>query len=320
MRTAGADGATPVSVSVSVSVSKSVSARAWLWCPAYPLADASAHLACLNAAERLCTALGLALTASPLLAEHAGLGAWLPAPLRHNDLLAGIATVGAEGWLLAGRGGYGCLDLLAVLPAGPLPRLIGYSDLTVLHAAWQVRGEAGGLYGLMPGVRHGTRALETTIALARGAAVTFANLPATVALSPGTADGPLFAGCLRVLAGLAGTPWMPRLRGHIVALEDLDERPYRMDRDLFQLHASGALEGISGLVFGAFPATLDARYGGPAAIDIARAWATRLQVPAIFGLPFGHDADPLSLAQGRRTEFEVGADDWRMTQTSAAKP
>ncbi len=291
---------------------------AWLWCPAYPLADASAHLACLTAAERFTTALGVTLRASPLLASHTGLGAWLAAPLRHNDLLAGISAVGVDGWLVAARGGYGCLDLLDALPTGPLPRVIGYSDLTVLHAAWQVRGESGGLYGLMPGVRHGTRALETTVALARGEALSVTNLPATQALCPGTGEGPLFAGCLRVLAGLAGTPWMPRLHGHIVALEDIDERPYRIDRDLHQLHASGALAGISGLVFGAFPVAMDTRYGGPSASDVCRAWASRLKVPTIFGLPFGHDADPLTLAQGRMTQLAVVADDWRMTQTPAA--
>lgn len=288
--------------------------KAWLWCPAYPLADASAEVICMTAAERLAAALGLTLIASPLLSSHPGLGAWLPAAQRQADLLAGIAASGTDGWLIAARGGYGCLDLLDALPAGPLPRLIGYSDLTALHAAWQVRGEASGLYGLMPGVRHGTRALETTIALARGETQTFSSLENTQILCPGAANGPLFAGCLRVLAGLAGTPWMPRLRGYILALEDIDERPYRIDRDLHQLHACGALDGIIGLVFGAFPVALDPRYAGPSVQDVCRSWAKRLNVPAVFGVPFGHDADPLTLAQACPTELTITADDWRMTQ------
>lgn len=297
--------------------------KAWLWCPAYPLADASAQVACLTAAERFTSALGLTLMASPLLDRHPGLGSWLPAAQRQADLAEGIAAIGGsterDGWLIAARGGYGCLDLLATLPPGPLPRLIGYSDLTALHAAWHVRGARGGLYGLMPGVRHGTRALESAIALARGEAHTFAAMANTQPLRPGTADGPLFAGCLRVLAGLAGTPWMPNLRGHILALEDIDERPYRIDRDLHQLHACGALTGVIGLVFGAFPVAVDPRYAGPSAIDICRTWAERLNVPAIFGVPFGHDADPLTLAQSCPTQLRVTADDWHMTQKPSTR-
>lgn len=293
--------------------------KAWLWCPAYPLADASAEVACTTAAERFASALGLALTTSPLLSNHPGLGAWLPAAQRQADVVAGIAAVGVDGWLIAARGGYGCLDLLDTLPPGPLPRLIGYSDLTVLHAAWHVRGARGGLYGLMPGVRHGTRALESAIALARGEAHTFAAMANTQPLCPGTADGPLFAGCLRVLAGLAGTPWMPDLRGHLLALEDIDERPYRIDRDLHQLHACGALTGVIGLVFGAFPVAVDPRYAGPSAIDICRTWAERLNVPAVFGVPFGHDADPLTLAQCCPTQLRVTTDDWHMTQKPSTR-
>lgn len=294
--------------------------KAWLWCPAYPLMDASAEVICTTAAERFATALGLTVIASPLLSSHPGLGAWLPTAQRQADLLAGITAIGRDGWLMAARGGYGCLDLLEALPSGPLPRLIGYSDLTVLHAAWQVRKAPGGLYGLMPGVRHGTRALETAIALARGETHTFTTRENTQVLRPGTAEGPLFAGCLRVLAGLAGTPWMPDLRGHILALEDIDERPYRIDRDLHQLHACGALTGVSGLVFGTFPVAVDPRYAGPSSIDICRTWATRLNVPAIFGVPFGHDADPLTLAQCCPTLLRVTADDWHMTQKPSTHP
>ena len=255
-----------------------------------------------------------------MLNRHPGLGAWLPAAQRQADLVAGITAVDTDGWLIAARGGYGCIDLLEALPSGPLPRLIGYSDLTALHAAWQVRGERGGLYGLMPGVRHGARALETTIALARGESQTFSQLDNNHFVRTGSAEGPLFAGCLRVLAGLVGTPWMPNLRGHILALEDIDERPYRIDRDLHQLYASGALTGVIGLVFGAFPVALDPRYAGPTPHDICQSWAARLNVPAIFGVPFGHDADPLTLAQGCHTELTITADDWRMTQKPSTHP
>ena len=285
---------------------------AFLWCPAYPLADATALVAARDAAARFTEALGIRLSASPLLDRHPGPGAWLPVAERFTDLRAGAG----HDWLLAARGGYGCVDLLDWLSA-PLPRIIGYSDLTALHAAQAVLGGPGGLYGFMPGVRHGERSLASAVALARGEGWAMESLPGCRVLRDGSAEGPLFAACLRVLAGLAGTRWMPDLAGRILALEDIDEKPYRIDRDLGQLHASGALRGIAGLVFGAFPVELAAGYAGPSIADICGKWAERLRIPAIFGLPIGHDPDPATLAQGRNTRLIAYAGGWRLAQRSA---
>lgn len=299
------------------SVAGATADQAYLWCPAYPLPNALAVAEARAAAEIFTTALHLTLRGSPLLDRHPGPGAWLSAAERITDLPTDCA------WLLAARGGYGCLDLLdtwaAWSTANPTARVIGYSDLTILHAAQAVLGAPGGLYGFMPGVRHGLRARSSAIALARGEALTVSDLAGAHVLHAGNAEGPLFAGCLRVLTGLCGTPWMPKLAGCILALEDLDERPYRIDRDLQQLHASGALTGIQGLVFGTFPSELPAAYAGPSTSDICRAWAARLNVPAVFGVPFGHDADPLTLGIGRLTRLLAGTcepDSWALTQTS----
>jgi muramoyltetrapeptide carboxypeptidase len=141
-----------------------------------------------------------------------------------------------------------------------------------------------------------------------------ATVPEVRVVRHGAAQGPLFAGCLRVLAGLVGTPWMPDLRGRVLALEDIDERPYRIDRDLQQLHLAGCLAGVVGLVTNAFPATLPAGYRGPSSGDIVRAWAERLGVPALVDLPFGHHADPLTLACGRATTLRAGHGTWSLEQ------
>jgi muramoyltetrapeptide carboxypeptidase len=287
------------------------SASVYVWCPAYPLADATAQVTALAASHHFAAAIDAAVRPSPLLTRHPGTGAWLPAAERQADLRHGCDAT----WLLAARGGYGCVDLLNTLP-DRLPPVIGYSDLTVLHAAQLRRGGPGGLYGFMPGVRHGERAMASACALARGDGWAVESLPDTQVLQAGQARGPLFAGCLRVLAGLIGTPWMPDLAGHLLALEDIDEKPYRIDRDLFQLHAAGALNGIIGLVFGRFPVTLAGAYAGPSAQDICAAWAERLQVPAVFGVPFGHDPDPLTLAIGRTSTLTCHSGGWRLAQAS----
>jgi muramoyltetrapeptide carboxypeptidase len=69
-------------------------------------------------------------------------------------------------------------------------------------------------------------------------------------IAPGVATGPIVGGCLSVFVGLLGTPFQPNLQGKILFLEDVAEKPYRIDRMLMQLQLSGVLQGIKGLVFG----------------------------------------------------------------------
>ncbi len=266
---------------------------AYLFAPAYPL-EAESLLRARTAAGPWATALGVTVVESPDLAHTTGPGAWRPATERRADLQRGLR----HDLLVAARGGYGCLDLLEDwIPPARWPLLIGYSDLTVLHAIWG--GES--LYGFMPGVPHGHHAVTSSQALALGRGQILSGR----GLRPGTAQGPLFAGCLRVLTGLIGTPWMPDLQGHLLAIEDIDERPYRLDRDLWQLFHSGALQGITGLIGGLFPARLPEGYTGPSADAVLTTWAERLGVPALGGLAFGHDPDPVTLAVRRFSRLIV---------------
>jgi muramoyltetrapeptide carboxypeptidase len=289
----------------------STSPTVFLWCPAYdlPIERLSATLA---AAEGFSANIGGKLVFAADLSVFSGSGAWRSAAERQATFRQALT----HDVLLAARGGYGCLDLLAVIDdfTGPLPLLIGYSDLTVLHAAWSVRGEGESIYGFMPGVPHGSRAIASCENLWRGEGITInpQMCPEVVIGRRGQAHGRLFAACLRVLTGLVGTPWMPSLRGAILAIEDIDERPYRIDRDLQQLFLAGCLDGVVGLVTNAFPGSLPNGYQGPSAAQIITTWAGRLEIPAIIGLPFGHHVDPLALPCGRPTTLTVAIDDWQL--------
>jgi muramoyltetrapeptide carboxypeptidase len=266
----------------------------------------------LAAATAFSANIGRELVPAADLSVVLGSGAWRTAAERQATFRQALA----HDVLLAARGGYGCLDLLAVLNdfTGPLPFLIGYSDLTILHAAWSVRGAGESIYGFMPGVPHGSRAIASCESLWRGEGLALSpqTCPEVCIGHRGQAHGRLFAACLRVLTGLVGTPWMPSLRGTILAIEDIDERPYRIDRDLQQLFLAGCLDGVVGLVTNAFPAPIPNGYQGPTATQIITAWAERLQIPAIIALPFGHHADPLALPCGRLATLNVEADHWQL--------
>lgn len=101
--------------------------------------------------------------------------------------------------------------------------------------------------------------------------------------------GTLWGGNLAMLAHLAGTPYLPRVDGGIVFLEDINEHPYRVERMILQLLYAGALDGQRALVLGDFSgyrlAPTDNGYDFDTMLAYLRA---TLPMPVLTGLPFGH--------------------------------
>jgi muramoyltetrapeptide carboxypeptidase len=106
----------------------------------------------------------------------------------------------------------------------------------------------------------------------------------------GEAEGPLVGGNLCVLATLCGTPHQLNARGAILALEDIAEPAYKLDRMVNQLREAGAFDGVRAVLLGEFvqcAAPPDADWG---VVDVLREALSTLGVPVIAGLPFGHGA------------------------------
>jgi muramoyltetrapeptide carboxypeptidase len=285
----------------------------YMWSPAYSVANAEQLQRTRANGRWLAECVGASLTESERLGDFLPPGSWRS----DSDQRPELDRVLDCQYVVAARGGYGSMELATALLRSPKTSagvLIGYSDLTILHACWRIRGWGESLYGYLAGMNLGERARSSTKQLITGGGLRLDHhSDAEVArLSEGRAHGTCFAACLRVLAGLVGTPAMPHLDGCILALEDIDERPYQIDRDLQQLFLSGALADVRGLVFGRFPAPIVEGYQGPSAQDICLRWAKRLGVPAIAGLRFGHEDDPLTLPCGRAAEFEVTNSGWTL--------
>jgi muramoyltetrapeptide carboxypeptidase len=194
--------------------------------------------------------------------------------------------------IFCARGGYGTMRLLpsidpASLVAAP-KLLVGFSDVTALHAVLNRAGLAT-VHG--PVLTQLGRAPAEAVAhlaavLTGGPRPDGAGLTGSATLRPGRAVGPVLGGSLSLLAHLCGTPFLPSFAGAILLLEDVDERPYRLDRYLTQLGLSGALRGVAAVALGQFT-SCDAQ--GVAGADVVREWAVGLGVPAIDGLPVGHE-------------------------------
>lgn len=279
----------------------------YVTCPAYAMRGPLDRQSHIDQATWLAEEMGWRLVVSPLLARHLGPGAWLPAA----DRIADLRTALRHDVVWACRGGYGSIELVeTVLKArqrsGPL--LIGYSDITALHAAFAVRGWQQRVYGSVPtGNRRGGRAGTSLLTALRGDALTRSQVNDAGArvLRPGRASGRLFPACLSVLASLVGTPAMPDLRGCVLAIEDIKVQPFLMATHLNQLHLGGALRGVRALLCGTFTHAEDHDYQGPTPDEVLAQWSGRLRIPAIARLPFGHLDDGLGLPCDRTVRVQA---------------
>ncbi|MDB4917362.1 MAG: peptidase LD-carboxypeptidase [Gemmatimonadetes bacterium] len=210
------------------------------------------------------------------------------------------------------RGGYGAMRLLTGLDVDAMRRhpkaLIGYSDITALHAAFVDTANVVCFHGptaRAPLTGFSRASLDRAVIEHRdscGVATGARTLRA------GRAEGRLVGGNLALLASLAGTPFAPDYTGAILVLEDIGEQTYRIDRMLHQLALSGALSRLSGLVFGHFtdgtpPGDITSRDLDDVLIEAADVAG----VPAVAGVPVGHIEDQWTVPLGAMAELDADA-------------
>jgi muramoyltetrapeptide carboxypeptidase len=121
--------------------------------------------------------------------------------------------------------------------------------------------------------------------------------------------GLLWGGNLTVLAGLVGTPYLPdakQTQGGILFLEDVNEHPYRIERMLMQLLDAGILSNQAAILLGGFSAYRlydnDKGYSLERAIEAIRKRLPQ-EIPILTGLPFGHQANKLTLPVGAKANL-----------------
>jgi muramoyltetrapeptide carboxypeptidase len=137
--------------------------------------------------------------------------------------------------------------------------------------------------------------------------------------SSASISGILWGGNLTVITSLIGTPYMPtstQTQGGILFLEDVNEHPYRIERMLMQLLDAGILKNQAAILLGGFSAYRlyenDRGYSLESAIEMIR---SRLPstIPILTGLPFGHQADKLTLPVGVRVALAYSTDRFKLS-------
>lgn len=266
-----------------------------------------------RAAKRL-TALGFDVTVDETaLARHERFGGEddvrLAALHRVADACPSVA--------LASRGGYGLTRLLDRIDWPRLvrsvergTRWVGYSDLTALQLGLLAHGKAPSWAGPMAcGDFGGDELDEVTpdcFVEAMSGALEAVGFRTEESFDGLDVTGTLWGGNLCVLMSLLGTPHWPKVKGGILFLEDVNEHPYRIERNLLQLQQAGVLDKQKAIVLGAFTefrkSPLDRGYSFKRMVAHLR---TVIRTPILTGLPFGHVPTKVSLPVGVKATLAV---------------
>ena len=232
--------------------------------------------------------------------------------------LAAIERAAASGADVAiiTRGGYGLTRLLPAIPYRKVAKAIdggmqfvGLSDFTAFQAA--VLAETGRVTWAGPAVGEdfGVEGEPDDImqdcfedlVSGQGEGAGW-QLPRTEALAqPLQESGVLWGGNLAMLAALVGTPWMPKVKGGILFLEDVSEHPYRIERMLTQLLYAGVLQKQKAIVLGQFTNWTPVPHDKGFKLATVVAWLrTQVKAPVLTGLPFGHVPTKVCLPVGAK--------------------
>lgn len=210
--------------------------------------------------------------------------------------------------IFCARGGFGSVQLLPHLSAalGSSPKIfVGYSDITILlnwllqecqmvtfHAPMVAMELARGLKG---------RSKEFFWGLLTGEKTSW-ELSLGEVIRRGTVEAPMTGGCLSVLITTLGTPYEIDTAGKLLFLEDVGEKPYRIERMLTHLKMAGKFERLAGLVFGQF---CNCNGEGPRDLrQIVGDLFCEAPYPVVMGMASGHGDEQIALPFGVRMRLD----------------
>ena len=236
-----------------------------------------------------------------------------------NGYLAGTAEGRAQDLLdffqrgdidaiFCARGGFGSIQLLPYLNGqiGSHPKIfLGYSDITILlnwlrqscemvtfHAPMVAMDLARGL---------GTASKAHFWSLLMGEMNGW-KLGLGEVIRQGKAESELMGGCLSMLVTTLGTPYEIDTRGKLLFLEDVGEKPYRVERMLTHLQMAGKFDGVAGLLFGDFT---DCQGDGPRGIrEVIIDMFHNASYPVVMGMKAGHGPENFALPLGTKMRLD----------------
>ncbi len=208
------------------------------------------------------------------------------------------------------RGGYGAMRILDDLDFNAFIRkpkaLIGYSDITALHAAIASKCEVVSFHGPTARGKHSDFSRDSFVSAIVRQENSCGVWPAARTVRTGSVRGRLAGGNLSLVASLVGTDYEIDLTDSILVVEDINEAVYRVDRMMHQLLLSGSLDNCAGIAAGDFTLPADDTDAVDRSVDdVFGEIAERLGIPCVTGLPFGHIEDQWTIPLGAAADLDT---------------
>jgi muramoyltetrapeptide carboxypeptidase len=201
--------------------------------------------------------------------------------------------------IFCARGGYGSGQLIPNIDPDLIRSnakiICGSSDITML-LNWIERAGVVSFHGPMvaTAIRQGSAGYDRQLLvnLLQGKLAVRFPTDGTKPLRAGRAEGRLIGGCLSVVVAAIGTKNEIDTRDSILILEDVDEKPYRIDRMITQLKQAGKFEGVRGVVFGEMLNCLQHESQGYTLEEVLTDLLSDFAFPILYGFPTGHTSRP----------------------------
>jgi muramoyltetrapeptide carboxypeptidase len=232
---------------------------------------------------------------------------------RADDLLQMFSDPQVKA-IVCARGGYGSARVIPHLDRDLIrehPKVfVGSSDVTVLLLYLVQECGLVAFHGPMVGSHFGKTPSSLTDevflkVLTQPGPAGPLRLPDVKILRQGRAEGRLVGGCLSLLCSAIGTSYDPKTDETILFLEDVKEPPYRIDRMLTQLKASGKLRKVRGVLFGPMVQCRPPQGAGDDLEEIILDVLADLEVPILLGVPSGHGEHNVTLPLGIRVRVSA---------------
>jgi len=242
---------------------------------------------------------------------------------RANELNNAFADPSIDA-ILCARGGYGTTRILdrldyKLIAQHPKP-LIGFSDITALINVIQLKTGLIGFHGPVGSSLNNEFSRTTLNTMLQGKSSSFTiKSPTTIpekelnnkeyeryTIVPGEAQGNSVGGSLTLICSLMGTPYELDFKNKIVFIEDIGEKPYRIDRMLTQLLSNNSFKQAAGIVFGVcIGCDVTTNEGGFFLKEVIMDRIQPLNIPSFYGMSFGHIPENVTLPIGAKVAINT---------------
>ena len=223
------------------------------------------------------------------------------------------------------RGGYGGTRILPMIDFKIIknnPKIfIGYSDITAFHTAFYLKTGLVTFHGPVGTSEYDNFTKQNVLNILMNPTPQYklensaenlknpSNLFKTEVITAGSCQGKLIGGNLSLLSAMAGTPYGLKdkdLKGKILFMEDIEERPYRVDRMLTQMLQSVDLRQCAGIALGIFEGCNPKKDENSLTLmECLKDRLANLGIPVGYGLSFGHINQQYTLPVGIEAAFST---------------